>query len=464
MLSLIAVHVHFMGAMLLASAVPAPLEAAVELPADGCETYTELLTAIAEQSPVPFLALAPADINHPLPAQPEGVAIGELMRWLDEEARAYELWRDEDDHYLAAVWLPLEPEWIPPWVFGWFPDGERTGDALRALIAGLDHQQCALVAVAEGVPTSDMDGALHETVARLFGKDPADPAVRTALSHPGTRLMLKLQPTVILQTEPVRKGEAVFALAAPLRRDSARVRYFGGQQAKLVPVGPPPGLERAVGLYDGYLASHTPLETPAKGAVLLEIRPDAVVEFNDAVVSVASLVDALSQAAGVSIEVPAELADRQMAISPGGWSVPVLLDALSASTRMCWREDEGALALELPGPGTLPTPLAAQLDLTDGWRTTLFSAGSPQFGELVEVSSLDPAQREWVAAELRERDPSADMPADSRALVSVSVDLTLEVWAPLEEPADAGLKRCIMVDEWYWVTDWFWDRMDGLQR
>ena len=31
----------------------------------------------------------------------------------------------------------------------------------------------------------------------------------------------------------------------------------------------------------------------------------------------------------------------------------------------------------------------------------LFNAGSPQVGEMVEVSSLDPAQREWIAAELR---------------------------------------------------------------
>jgi hypothetical protein len=464
MLNMIATRVHFMMAMLLASAVAAPLEAAVEMPADGCETYAELLTAIAERSPVPFLALAPADINHPLPAPPEGRTIGELTHWLDEEAKAYELWRDGDDRYLAAVWLPLEPEWIPPRVFGWFPDDERTGIALRALIADLDHRQCALVAVAEGVPTSDMDGALQEAVARLFGKDPADPAVRAALSYAGTRLTLKLQPTVILQTEPVRKGEEVFALGAFLRKDSARVHYLGRQQEKLVPVGPPPGLEQAVELYDGYLARHTPLESPARGAAPLEIRPDAVVEFNDSVVSVASLVDALSEAAGVPIEVPAELADRQMVISPGGWSVPVLLDALSASTRMCWREGEGALALELPGPGALPTPLAAQLDLADGWRTTLFNAGSPQVGELVEVSSLDPAQREWIAAELRERDPSAAMPADSRAVVNVSVDLTLEVWAPLEEPADAGQQRCVKVDEWYWLTAWFWDRMGGLQR
>ncbi len=56
------------------------------------------------------------------------------------------------------------------------------------------------------------------------------------------------------------------------------------------------------------------------------------------------------------------------------------------------------------------------------------------------------------------------MPADSRAVVNVSVDLTLEVWAPLEEPADAGQQRCVKVDEWYWLTAWFWDRMGGLQR
>ncbi|MDI9602686.1 MAG: hypothetical protein QM328_11115, partial [Acidobacteriota bacterium] len=88
--------------------------------------------------------------------------------------------------------------------------------------------------------------------------------------------------------------EEVFALGAFLRKDSARVLYLGRQQVKLVPVGPPPGLEQAVELYYGYLARRTPLEAPARGAAPLEIRPDAVVEFNDSVVSVASLVDALS--------------------------------------------------------------------------------------------------------------------------------------------------------------------------
>ena len=178
------------------------------MPADSCG-HAELLTAIAERSPVPFWRWRQPTST--TPARPPRADHKQLTHWLDG-SQACELWRDGDDRYLAAVWLPLEPEWIPPRVFGWFPDDERTGIALRALIADLDHRQCALVAVAEGVPTSDMDGALQEAVARLFGKDPADPAVRAALSYAGTRLTLKLQPTVILQTEPVRKEE-VFAWA-----------------------------------------------------------------------------------------------------------------------------------------------------------------------------------------------------------------------------------------------------------
>jgi hypothetical protein len=423
----------------------APLEEAPFAAGDlGDGTYRSLLASIVAKAPTKGLALVPPDLRGSQVQPPVPCTGNDVLDWLWLTDRTFEPWYDGPGRFVALRPLPRGPVWSPRVMAAWGGEDDVCGHAVQQLVGRLSPTENARIAAGQPLQPALMSAEAQQAAIALLAREEDRAAVAETVGDPNARLWVWLDPQVRLQLHD-----------APERAHSSAVSYIRGDrpEPRLTAMPNADELDGIVARYEAYRAEHP--EAPAED---LGVLSDRAVTMGQGPHTVASVTAQLADALGCTVSGLEAYADWELLATPGEWRTAEIADALSAVTVTRLRVTATEARFEAPTM-LVPTALAAQMVLADGWSTSVFTPDDLAFEEPRPLAELTEEQRAALlkvfAAKL-----TGDATTTARVSLVPRVQVFLDAWVPVASvggPAEAPPP--VLAATFELLVDGLWQRM-----